>query len=605
MHADSSGDVLTRNPELAAPAASRPLPRWLTPSLQIALLAVVIASPYFGLPRLTANLMSTILLLGVAATGVNLMFGIGMLSMGSALYLGAGGYGVALAKTQLHWSVIAAVPVSIIATMALAAIVGVIVVRLSSHYFAVANLGLAIAFEGILMAFPSTTGGDSGLTGTRELPLGFTTVTSNTGWYIVTLIAAGLALALLTWATAGRRGRLMQLIRSDGLAASVLGARVLRTKLLVYVLGAAFAAFAGSLLFPFQGLITPDTAGPLESLQLLALVVIGGAGYKFGGFVGAFVITWLQALIDTSGNDSLLVYGLVFLLVAFYLRPGLEGAVVDLWQRFTGAERLGRRRVAAQALADAEQEAPGSWIQAGADARRGDSAGLEISNAQRRFGGVVAVNDVTISVPAGRITALIGSNGAGKSTLANLISGVERLDDGSITLGGEDIGHLTPADRTRLGIVRTFQVPRLVDELSVLDNVILGTEAAEPSLFGRDASREREERAIAQQSLASASLASLAPRRVRSIGTGERKFVELVRAVNSKITLGVLDEPAVGLSLTEIDRLQEWLHDLRSAGAAVLVIDHNLDFIQRLADHVYVMDLGEIISSGSPDEVLG
>ena len=575
----------------------RRLPRWAGPVL----LAIVIASPAYGLPRLTSNLMSTALLLGVAATGVNLLFGIGMLSLGGALYLAAGGYGVALAVTQLHWTVIAAVPVAILATLVLAAAVGTIVVRLSSHFFAVANLGLAIAFQGILLAFPGTTGGGSGLTTSRRIPLGIVTIDSNTGWYVVALIVAALALGAITWVDAGRRGRIMRLVRRDALAASVLGTRVFRTKLLVYVAGAFFLALAGAFLFPFQGLVTPDSAGALQSVQLLALIVVGGTGYRFGGFIGAFVITWLQALVNTSGNDSLLIYGVVFLAVAFYLRPGIEGAVLDLAQRWVAGKPGG-----GAVVGGVQPENTAAWM--GTRVRQGGAqrlgGGLEIRNAHRNFGGVVAVGDVTISVPSGRITALIGTNGAGKSTVANLISGVERLDDGTITLDGKDIGALTAADRTRLGIVRSFQVPRLVEELTVLDNVVLGTEAAEPSSFRRDPKREREARATAQRSLAAASLADFAGRQVHSIGTGERKFVELVRAVNSQVTLGVLDEPAVGLSLAEIDRLQQWLSDLRAAGAAILVIDHNLDFIHRLADHVYVMDSGSIVASGSPDAVM-
>jgi ABC-type branched-subunit amino acid transport system ATPase component len=205
----------------------------------------------------------------------------------------------------------------------------------------------------------------------------------------------------------------------------------------------------------------------------------------------------------------------------------------------------------------------------------------------------------------GSVTALIGSNGAGKSTLVNMISGVERLDSGSVRLGDEDISTISPAERTRMGIARTFQVPRLVEDLSILDNVILGREAGEASVWWRSVAREREHRTEALRRLADAGLDHLAERRARTLGTGERKFVELVRALDEEPAVCLLDEPAVGLSIEEIEHLQGWIERLRADGAAVLVIDHNLDFVQRLADHVYVMDVGRIVRDGSPQELLG
>jgi len=139
----------------------------------------------------------------------------------------------------------------------------------------------------------------------------------------------------------------------------------------------------------------------------------------------------------------------------------------------------------------------------------------------------------------------------------------------------------------------------------VLDNVMLGREAGEASLWRRSAKREREHRAIARRRLEDASLGHLADRSVASLGTGERKFVELVRALDEEPAVCLLDEPAVGLSLEEIEHLHGWIDRLRRAGTAVLVIDHNLDFVLKLADAVYVMDVGQIVRSGSPEELLG
>jgi branched-chain amino acid transport system permease protein len=574
----------------------------------VAVLVIVIVSPEFGLPRLTLNLAAEICLFGVACSGINLLLGYGgMLSLGSALYLGTSAYAVALSTTLWHWPMIPAILAGIVVTMAIAAVLGLILVRLSSHYFAVANLGLATAFAGLITAYPNTTGGTSGITTLRELKLGFTTIDTNLSWYIVALIAVAIAVAVYQWAVAGRRGRILKLVRSDELVASVLGVRTFRTRLSLFVIAAFFPALAGALLFGFQGLITPDSVGPIESVQLVALVVIGGVGLSYGSFLGALIIIWIQALVDTSGNSSLLVYGIVFLLCAFYLEGGIGGVLRDWWRALDLRLRGGATAAGAAPgpLAASEPSVAPATASAPALAPVREGDGLSVRSAHRSFGGVAAVIDVSLELAPGRITALIGSNGAGKSTLVNLISGVEGLDSGSVSLGGQDISALGAPERTRLGIARTFQVPRLVEELTVLDNVMLGREAGEASLWRRSAKREREHRALAQRRLAEAGLGHLAGRRVASLGTGERKFVELVRALDEEPAVCLLDEPAVGLSLEEIDHLQGWFARLREAGTAVLVIDHNLDFVQRLADVVYVMDVGRIVRIGAPDDLLG
>jgi len=587
-------------------------------------LAAVIALPAYGIPRLTLNLAADVCFFGIACTGINLLLGYGgMLSLGSAGFVGTSAYTVALTTTHWHWPLLPAILAGIALSLVLAAVVGLILVRLSQHYFAVAYLGLATAFAGLITAYPTATGGTSGLTTLRDLNLGFATVDTNFGWYVVALVCVAIAVAVFQWAVAGRRGRIFKLVRADALVASVLGVHTFRTRLGLFVLSAFFPALAGALLFPFEGLITPDTVGSVESVQLVALVIIGGVGYSYGGFVGALIILWIQALVDTAGNYSLLVYGVVFLLCAFYLRAGVGGAIKQGVETLVGRVRAGShdpdlrvvseepRTPAPRSAVDESSTGPPRDEIAPVMAKLSEHgehrarAGLEVSGARRHFGGVVAVDDVSLTLKPGTITALIGSNGAGKSTLVNIISGVERLDHGSITLAAQDISTMPPAERTRMGIARTFQVPRLVEELSVLDNVMLGREAGEASVWWRSRKREREHAVTALRRLHSAGLSHLQNRQVRTLGTGERKFVELVRALDEEPAVCLLDEPAVGLSLEEIEHLQGWIERLRAAGAAVLVIDHNLDFVQRLADFVYVMDVGRIVRSGPPEELLG
>jgi branched-chain amino acid transport system permease protein len=247
-----------------------------TPALLAALVVVLLVLPGLGLPRLSLNLGATIVLFGLAATGLNLMLGyVGMLSLGGALYLGASGYIVALTTQQWGWPMLGALLAAIAGSLLLAFLLGTVLVGLSGHYFAVASLGLATALDALLVAFPQATGGTSGLTTDRTLDLGVGTVSSDLGWYVVAVVAAAIGLLVFNWTVAGKRGRILRLVRADELAANVLGVRTFRTKLLVYVIAAFFPALAGALLFPFNGLVTPDSAGAVQSVQLVALIVVG------------------------------------------------------------------------------------------------------------------------------------------------------------------------------------------------------------------------------------------------------------------------------------------------------------------------------------------
>ena len=624
---------------LASPEGGLPSdrPRTATRAVQVGLIGIAPSSPSLGLPDVTTGLLATVGLYAIAVIGLNIMFGYGgMLSLGNAIFLGIGGYSVGIGVEHWGWPVLGSIIFGTAVSAVCAVLVGTIIVRLSGHYFAVGMLGLATAFAALVTAFPGLTGGGSGLEIASRLSLGFTTIADDTSWYWCVVVVMVLAVLLFDRLIAGKRGRLFRMTRQDELVASVLGVPVFWTKLLLYTLGAALTGLAGALLFVRQGLIVPTGVGVVTSVELLGLLVIGGLGYRFGGAIGAFLVLWLQALLSEFGSYELVIYGGVFLLVVFFLHGGIEGAIVTGWRaalerrrpgQRTAADAGGEERSGAGAMGssrtpvggplegsyveigpsapDRDGTGRGSFpVQSGAAMQGEGATGLEVVEACKRFGGVSAVRDVSLRVRRGAVTALIGPNGAGKSTLINLISGVEQLDSGRILLDGEDITSRPPAYRTMRGMVRTFQVPRLVDDLSVVENVVLGREASERPVLWRSKQRESAALQEAAQLLGTRSLGSLSLRPARSLGTGERKYVEILRAVFCQASVLLLDEPAVGLSLEEIDELCGWLSSMRANGTGILVIDHNMDFVNRLADHVYVMDNGSITFSGQPADLI-
>lgn len=561
--------------------------------LQVCIAVLAVFAPWLGLPKLNFALMTTICIFAVAACGVNLMFGYtGMFSLGGAVFVGVGAYTYALATQVGNWPVWVAVLAAIVVTAIAAVMLGAFLVRLSGYYFGVATLGIALAFYSLLFAIPSA-GGGSGLTAIPTLKIGSLTIETPAQWYETSAVITILAVLLISWIVAGKRGRILRMVRQDELAAEVLGVPVFRTKLLVFVIGSVIAGVAGILLFLSSGLVNPDSVSVLVSVQLAVLVIIGGPGYRVGPLIGAFLVFWVQALLNGSGKYELVTYGAVLLVVVFCLRFGIEGALSAGWRRLAGTRQPPTPVIAPDADPSPEFR----------DVRTSPGKGLEVRGATRRFGGVVAVRDVSITVPGRQVTALIGANGAGKSTLLNLISGVEPLDGGSIHLDGELIDKLTPAQRSRRGLTRTFQVPRLIDELSAVENIVVAQDAADRPLLRRDRRTERVRHAHARAALERLGLGDLADRRAGSLGTGERKYVEVARSLSSGGAVILLDEPAVGLSTEEVAQLREQLSALRHSGLAVLVIDHNIDFIRDLADDVYEMEAGSVVWHGKPADL--
>ncbi len=236
---------------------------------------------------------------------------------------------------------------------------------------------------------------------------------------------------------------------------------------------------------------------------------------------------------------------------------------------------------------------------------------LHISGASKRFGGVTAVSDIDMQVPPGKITGLIGPNGAGKTTLINLITGVLALSGGSIRFGDQDLTH-APAHRVaRAGITRTFQNIRLLAEASVVDNVMIGfyrreTTSAAASLLGLPSAR-RETRSLRERALRLLErfgMAHLADHEAGGLAYGHQRRVEMMRALASDPALILLDEPVAGMNDVEAGELGDIFAALAREGMGVLLIEHNVRFVTRLCHHVYVLDSGRMIASGTPADIV-
>lgn len=240
------------------------------------------------------------------------------------------------------------------------------------------------------------------------------------------------------------------------------------------------------------------------------------------------------------------------------------------------------------------------------------SPALSASQVTRRFGGVVALNSVSLSLEAGTVHGLIGPNGSGKTTLLNILCGYYRVDEGRVELGGRDISREPVQARPAAGIGRTFQAPRLLNDLSTIDNVMAGGWSTTKAGFlavlfgtGAAAADEIRIRRRAEELVHGIGLGTVLDRRAGLLDHAEQRFTEIARALMARPSFLLLDEPASGLSGNEIDMLAEIIRTVRDQGIGVLLVEHHTDLVFRVSDVVTALDFGKVISSGLPRDVRG
>ena len=223
---------------------------------------------------------------------------------------------------------------------------------------------------------------------------------------------------------------------------------------------------------------------------------------------------------------------------------------------------------------------------------------LEVRGVSKRFGGLVAVSDVSFSIAEGEIVGLIGPNGAGKTTLFNVVNGVYKADQGTITFAGKDITRSSPDQIVHFGLARTHQIVKPLNDLSVLDNVTVG------ACFGREYLDKAAARKVASEVLQQVGLADRADMIARSLTIAGKKRLEVARALAAKPKLLLLDEVLAGLNPTEVAMMIEIVRQIRDSGISVLMIEHLMQAIMSLSNRIVVLNLGRKLAEGSPDEVV-
>jgi ABC-type branched-subunit amino acid transport system ATPase component/ABC-type branched-subunit amino acid transport system permease subunit len=408
-----------------------------------------------------------------------------------------------------------------------------------------------------------------------------------------TLYLLGLGIALVTVGTAyavhrARWGAGLFAIHDDEDVAEVLGVPTYRYKLLALGLSSGLAGVAGGLHAMFVTYVTvAETFSIVVPLYVVLMSVLGGARHWLGPAIGAALVTVLMYAV-TGGETAVAgraLVGLTLMVVILFLPEGITGL-------------LTRRRPAPPAPAAPDAPAPAPTAGRGRSPRAGGSALLVCADVQKAFRGVHALRGVSLEVREGEILGLVGPNGSGKSTLINVVSGHHRADGGRIMLGGVGVAGLAAHRLARLGVSRTYQIPRPFAHLTVRDNVAVA------AMFGRLARDRRQAAREADRWLEFTGLAGRGDTLPGALNLHQRKFLELARALASEPRLVMLDEVLSGLTPSEMAGATRLVRDIRDGGATVVFVEHIMRAVMELADRVVVLDAGRLIASGAPHDVM-
>ncbi len=558
----------------------------------------LLAAAVAALPGMTANTYYLYVaisagLLTVVTAGLNVLVGFsGQMSLGHAGFYAIGAYTAALLSVRAGWNPWIAVLVAILLSALVGAGVAGAALRVSGPYLAMVTIAFGIIVEGILVEWVSVTGGPGGVFNIPKPSL--------FRYYWIVMGAAALALWLARNLRRSAWGRAFLAVRGSDVAAESLGLSAYYVRIVAFTVSAGFAGAAGGMFAFLNGYVSPDSFTLQTSILFLLALLFGGEGTVAGPAVGSLILTLLPELLTSLADYRLILYGGLLMCSIYWLPAGVVGAL---------RTKAAKGKTTEQSHGPERPAKRGSM--AGAAGEAGEKEPLQVEGVSLSFGGVAALADVSVRIPARGIYAVIGPNGAGKTTLLNALSGYYAPDAGVIRLGRQEITGRPPYAIARRGVARTFQTAQVFGELTVLENVAVGL--AGPRLGGVVSAligapwmrrREAEIRREARSLLDAAGLAERADRTADALPAGLRRQLEIVRALARRPRFLLLDEPAAGLSPTEVRELDAHLTTLaHDGGPAIVLVEHHMDLVMAVSDQISVLDYGRVIASGTAEDV--
>ena len=574
--------------------------------------SIVLISPVF-LPTYQVTLLNYIGLNALVVLGLVLVTGVGgMTSFGQAALVGIGAYATAyLTVTEQLPSFLAwtggnpwfGLLLGIIITLCSAVLVGGLTLKLSGHYLPLGTIAWGISLYYFFSTIESL-GGHSGISNIPNISIaGYTFDTGGKIYYLIWLILFA-AMVITKNLLNSREGRAIRALKGGQVMAESMGVNTFRSKMIVFVIASIFASVSGWLYAHTQSFINPTPFGLQMGIDYLFMALLGGVGSIWGAILGAGIFTmmrqWLQDFLPLifggEGHYETIVFGLIIVLLMQKAPAGLWSFMTKLVPaKFKPVDIHPKIQPVAVPLAMPPSIEPGSMI-------------LEAKNVTKKFGGLVANNDMNLTIHTGEILALIGPNGAGKSTMFNQISGVDEPTSGEVIFKGQKINGIPSREIARLGLSRTFQHVKILPEMTVLENTAIGMHLrGEKGIFSSMFYLDREEENVllneARTQLERVGLGDYLYTEAGSLALGQQRILEIARALCASPSLLLLDEPAAGLRFKEKQALADLLAKLRAQGMAILLVEHDMDFVMNLADRIVVMEFGQKIAEGLPEDI--
>ena len=567
--------------------------------LWVGALCLVLLPIVFQAMGLTLDSATVVVILAVAAMGLNLLVGYtGLVSFGHAAWFGIGGYAAGLA--QLHWfkdQMLLPLLFSIGFTAVLSLAVGFLILRRRGVYFSLLTLALCALTFAMAFRWTSLTGGEGGLGGIERAQFGPIDLNGHLSYYVFAALVGFAVLFVLHRVVRSPFGHVLVAIRENQQRASFQGYDVQRYKLLAFVISATVTGLAGALMVFLHRLAAAESTAVHFSGELLAMVVIGGMHSFLGPALGALFFLLFRELFSMWTDNWLLYFGLIFVGFIVFSPSGLTGVWSQIQRRLRPPPEDG-------AAMSKRKIFEGLPLPAFLRPPRREGVVLEAADVGMRFGGIQAVKGANLKVEAGQIHALIGPNGAGKTTTFNLISGMFAPSTGTVRLHGEPIQSLSPDRICQQGLARSFQITNLFKGLTIQENLRLSLQARHPARFNcwRDVNSFPEVQAETAELMQFLGLQGMEQVLGADLSYGGQRLVDMGIALGSKPQVLLMDEPLAGLAAAERERVSRLVSTIAS-NIPVLLVEHDIDRVLSLSHRVTVMNQGEVLMSGSPDEV--
>lgn len=529
----------------------------------------------------TPFLVALVALSTIVATGLNILVGLsGQISIGHVGFYAIGAYVFGILSPDL--GVWLALPVAAVGSGLVGALLAIPALRVSGPYLAMMTIAFAFVVEHAIIEGEHVTGGQNGLMNILQpsLPSG---LGGETAVALIAVLTAAATIAGYHMLARSPLGKAIVAVRDSEIAAQAIGANPVVLKTLAFAMSAAITGLAGGLFASLMTFVAPSSFPFSQSILFLFAVIVGGAGYTFGPFIGSLVVVLIPELISWMAEYRLLFFGVLLLVVLWLAPEGILGGIARLMRNVPGDPPVEDRALIARFLT------------------RDTGAALNIEGLSIAFGGVQAAHNVGFAVSSSGITALIGPNGAGKTTVLNMISGFYSPDSGHIRLDDEDLAGKPAYRVARSGIARTYQTTQLFGSLSVIDNI-------RAALRNRSHAGEVGTPPLSEEQIASALLAFVGYKAGTGVAASDlphvdRRLVEIARALALRPRVLLLDEPAAGLMQADKLALGTVLKKIADTGITVVLVEHDMGLVMSISDHVVVLDAGQTIADGTPEEV--